>query len=116
MGNVTGRVFITVNGQRLRSREGASLETGGLTRTAATSDSGVDGFSDAIAVPTVDFEINHTATTRLEDIHAIVDGVLTFETDTGRIYTLNGATSTTPPKLVKGVVTCQFQGKECIEG
>jgi Phage tail tube protein len=116
MGDITGRVFITVNGQRLRSREGASLETGGIARTAAVSDAGVDGFTDAISVPTVDFELNHSANTRLEDIHSVVNGVLTFETDTGRIYTLNGATSTTPPKLVKGVVTCQFQGKECIEG
>ena len=116
MSSVTGRVYITVNGQRIRSRAGATLDTGGLTRTAAMSDAGVDGFSATNAVPQVDCEINHTASTRLEDLHAIEDGVLTFETDTGRIYTITGATSTTPPKLSNGVVTLQFQGRECIEG
>ncbi|WP_454908383.1 phage tail tube protein [Variovorax gossypii] len=116
MPTVTGRVFISVNGQRIRSREGATLETGGINRTAATSDAGVDGFTEAVAVPQVDCEVNHTANTSLDALHSVVDGVLTFETDTGRIYTLNGATSTTPPKLSKGVVTLQYQGKECIEG
>ena len=56
MPSVTGRVFISLNGQRIRSRAGATLDTGGLTRTAAMSDAGVDGFSanpaarEAIAV------------------------------------------------------------------
>ena len=116
MTTVTGRIFITVNGQRLRSREGASLETGGVEREAQVSDAGVDGFSEKVSVPGVDFELTHTAQTRIEDIHAITDGVLTFETDSGRIYTLTGATSTKPPKLTKGVISCSFQGKECIEG
>lgn len=114
--SLTGRVFITINGQRQRSREGASLDTGGIARAPGVSDAGVDGFTESVAVPGVEFELNHSAATRLEDIHAIVDGVLVFETDTGRIYTLKGATSVAPPKLAKGVVSCHFQGKECIEG
>jgi hypothetical protein len=107
-------VFIALNGQRIRSKEGASLDTGGLKRDAQTSDAGVDGFSESVTAPTVDCRINHTAATSLTELHAF-KGTLTFETDTGRAYTLTNAWSSTPPKLEKGEVTLQFQATECIE-
>lgn len=116
MSQVTGRVFIALNGQRIRSKEGASLDTGGVKRDAAISDAGVDGFSESVTAPTVDCTINHTAETSLTELHAFRDGTLTFETDTGRVYTLVNAWSSMPPKVNKGEVTLQFQAQECIEG
>lgn len=115
MTQVTGRVFISLNGQRIRSKEGASLETGGIERDAAISDAGVDGYMEKVTAPKVTCKISHTAQTSLSDIQAF-NGTLTFETDTGRIYTLRDAWNAKPPKLEKGDVDLEFMAKECIEG
>ena len=116
MTQVTGRVFVSLNGQRIRSKEGASLETGGVEREAALSDAGVDGYMEKITAPKVDCKINHTDVTSMTDIQSFKDGTLTFETDTGRIYTLRDAWCAKPPKLEKGEVTLEFQAVECLEG
>lgn len=115
MAQVTGRVFIALNGQRIRSKEGASLNTGGQENEPAISDAGVDGHTGKITAPSVECKINHTAQTRLADIQAF-RGTLTFETDTGVVYTLIEAWNAKPPKLEKGEVTLEFGAVECIEG
>lgn len=115
MAQVTGRIFISLNGARIRSKEGASLETGGVEREASISDAGVDGYMEKITAPKVDCKISHTDQTRLSDLQDFT-GTLTFETDTGRVYTLVGAWNAKPPKLEKGEVTLEFMAQECIEG
>lgn len=115
MAQVTGRIFISLNGQRIRSKEGASLETGGVERDAANSDSGVDGFTEKIVPPKVECKISHTAQTKLKELQAFT-GTLTFETDTGSVYTLIEAWCAKPPKLEKGEVSLEFGAVECIEG
>lgn len=116
MTQIAGKVFVTINGQRLRSKEGASLETGGIEREAVISDSGVDGFMEKHTAPKVDCKISLTNDIRLQDIQAFRDGTLTFETDTGRVYTLIGAWNAKPPKLEKGEVSLEFGAVECLEG
>lgn len=116
MSQLTGRVFISINGQKYRSKEGASLDVGGLVREAATSDSGVDGFVEKYTQAAVDFAINHKPEISLTAIHSITDGTLLFQTDTGSVFTLREAWSATPPKLVKGEVSLRFESVECIEG
>ncbi len=116
MPQVTGRAYISLNGQRLRSKEGAKLNTGGVEREAQLSDSGVDGFSEKTAVPQVDCTINHTAEISLADIQNFKDGTLVFETDTGKVFTLTDAFCARPPELTKGEASLVFQGTECLEG
>lgn len=116
MTQVTGKVFIALNGERIRSKEGASLETGGAERTAETSDAGVDGYSEKTAVPRVECRINHTAATSLKALQDFRDGTLVFETDTGKVFTLTDAWCARPPKLTKGEVELSFEAKECLEG
>ncbi|MDO8776610.1 MAG: phage tail tube protein [Burkholderiaceae bacterium] len=114
MAQVSGRVFISLGGQRIRSKEGASLETGGVKRTASKSDAGVDGFTEEVVEPKVECKINHTAKTKLADLHAF-KGTMTFETDTGRVFTLIDSWSANPPKLEKGEVSLEYGAIECIE-
>jgi hypothetical protein len=116
MSQITGRVYITINGTRLRSKEGARLNVGGPEREAVTSDAGVDGYAERIAVPMVDFSINHTPTISLTQLQGLVGATLIFETDTGSIFTLQGAWCAKPPEMSKGDVSLQFMGTECIEG
>ena len=115
MTQVTGRAFISLGGNRLRSKEGSELDTGGLEREAVTSDAGVDGHTEKTVAPSVSFKLSHTTATKLSEIHAY-KGTLTFETDTGVVYTLTDSFSKKPPKLVKGEVSCEFGAAECIEG
>ena len=116
MAQVTGRIFISLNGKRIRSKDGASLDTGGVTRDAALSDAGVDGFTEAVAAPSVTCEVNHTADISVDDFKNFKDGTLTFETDTGKVFTLTNAWCSKPPKLAKGVIPLEFMGTECLEG
>lgn len=116
MSHQTGRAFISLNGQRIRSKEGATLNTGGIQRQAAVSDAGVDGFTESVVPPQVQCKINHNAQLSLKDIHAFKDGTLVFETDTGKVFTLVGAWSATPPAMSKGEVDLTFEAMECLEG
>lgn len=116
MTQVTGRIFIALNGQSIRSKEGASLEVGGVDREAQTSDSGVDGYAEKVVPPKVECKVNHTADTSVTAFRDFKDGTLTFQTDTGRIFTLTGAWCATPPKMDKGEISLTFGARECIEG
>lgn len=115
MTQVTGRAFISLNGQRIRSKEGASLDIGGVERDPVTSDAGVDGFSEKVVPPMVVCKISHTANTKLKDLQAFKNGTLLFETDSGRVYTVTDAWCAKPPKVEKGEVALEFSGTECLE-
>ena len=117
MAQVTGRVYISVGGRRLRSKPGATLNTGGVSRSPVLSDSGVDGYSETTVSPQVDCTISHTSDISLTDLGAIVNETLRFQTDTGVSYTIRNAWCAAPPTLgAGGEVTLVFNGIECIEG
>lgn len=116
MAQVSGRVFISVNGTRLRSKEGAKLNTGGIEREAVTSDSGVDGYTEKFSAPQVDCTISLTTDVSLASLQALTGMTLTFETDIGKIFTLRDAWCAKAPELSKGEVTLVFNAVECIEG
>lgn len=116
MSQQTGRVVISISGQRYRSKEGATLDTGGKVREPALSDSGVDGFVERIVNPTVDFTLNHNPNISLTALQAMTNETLTFETDTGVIFTIREAWCAQAPKMTKGEVSLQFAGVECVEG
>lgn len=115
MAQIAGKVYISINGQRLRSKEGASLDIGGAARAPVISDSGVDGFTETVTVPKVSCKISLTDDIKLKELQAF-RGTLVFETDTGRVYTLQDAWCVNPPTLEKGEVSLEFNAVECIEG
>lgn len=116
MTQVTGRVFIALNGQRIRSKDGATLDMGGVKRDAQMSDAGVDGYSETVVAASAECKINDTAEIRAADLHNFKDGTIVFETDTGKAYTLTNAWSAEPPKLTKGEWSLKFEAVECLEG
>lgn len=115
MAQVTGRVFIKWNGQRLPSKAGASLSyaPGNITRQMEVSDRQVEGFSQKLEAPTVDATFVHSASFDIDAIHAASDSTLVFETDTGLAYILRGAVSLSAPKLSGGEVSFQFGALSC---
>lgn len=46
MTQFAGRVFISINGSRQRSKSGAKLNVGGVERTAVETDVGVVGYTE----------------------------------------------------------------------
>lgn len=116
MAQVTGRIFIALNGQRIRSKEKSSLDMGGVERTAEISDSGVDGPSEKVVPPKISCKVNHTAEISMKDLADFKDGTIVFETDTGRVYTVTEAWCSKPPVLEGGEIALEFMGVECLEG
>ena len=111
---VTGRVFVTVNGQRLASKEGAKLDIGGVTRTGVKGDTGVHGYMEATEIPFIECTISHMAATDLEAIAAFSMESVVFQTDTGQTYSLSQAWLAKPPELSKGEVQLKFEGITCV--
>lgn len=112
---VTGRVFVAVNGKRLRSKEGAKLKFGGVEREAVMGDTGVLGYSEKTSAPEVECTIAHMADTSLKELTDFADGSVQFETDTGKVFQLSGAWCAGGLELDKGEVKVKFQGMNCEE-
>lgn len=115
MAQVTGRVFITVAGKRLASKEGAKLMMGDTPRTPVVGDSGVIGYSEGVGVPGVECTIAHTADVSLTQFAAITAGSISFDTDTGKSFVLSGAWYAGGTELEKGEVKLTFNALDCRE-
>lgn len=111
MAQVTGVVYIKVDGELLRSKEGAKINLGGKERTMQTGHS-VYGYSEKVVPSMVEFTLAHTAADDLLDIQDKVDSTLEFETDTGITYIVNNAVCTKPAELTggEGDVSLEFSG------
>jgi len=115
MSKVTGRVFINVAGfGKLRSRPGATINFGGVTRSAVVSDAGVDGYNETIIAPQVSCSISHVAGLDVIALNNIVDDTLQFETDTGVTYKLQECWLSEPAELngESGEISLTFMGKQ----
>lgn len=112
---VTGRVFITIKGARMASREGAKLKYGGVERKAEEADTGVVGFSEKTGVPGCEFTLVHTGQTSLAELQAMTAETLTFETDTKKSFILIGAWCAGGLELSKSEVQVKFEALDCKE-
>jgi len=115
MAQVTGRVFITVAGKRLASKEGAKLMYGGVSRETVVADTGVVGFSEKTEAPGVECVIPHTSDVKLADYRAMTAATISFDTDTGASFVLNGAWCGNALELEKGEVKLVFGALDCKE-
>lgn len=109
---ITGRIRISLKGKLLRSKAGAKLNLGGVQRNAVLGDSGPLGFSEETMPPSIEGVIMHTAGTDLEELKAITDENIPFETDTGVTYVLRNAWLENTVELTggEGEVPVKFVG------
>lgn len=99
---ITGRCWVSVNGALLRSKTGAKLTgVGGIERKAVTGPQVWGHVENAIA-PTIEATLVHTPDLSLRTLNSIVDGTVTFETDTGVTFVLRHAWCQTAPGVVEG--------------
>ena len=116
MAQVTGIVYIHANGSLLRTKEGATLMTGGQERTAQVGHR-VYGFAEKIVPSTVTMTLAHTADTDIEELNGLTDATLVFECDTGVSYLIANAFTTKPVELTagEGDLALEMQGDPALE-
>jgi hypothetical protein len=115
MAQITGRIAIIVRGERLSSKEGATLQFSDFEREGVAGDAGVLGYSEKTSIPQIEATIAHSAQTRLADFQAMEDETVSFDADTGTSYVLRNAWCTNALELSKGEVKITFQGIKCEE-
>ncbi|GAA5783939.1 Mu-like prophage FluMu tail tube protein [Chitiniphilus shinanonensis] len=110
-----GRVFVNIDGVRLRSKSGAKLNIGGVERTPVETDLGTVGYTEKTKTPTVECTIILARDTDLVALGALADVTLVFETDIGVSYVLKDAFVTEPPEFTggEGEVSLKFAGTRC---
>lgn len=117
MAKVFGRATIKANGKLLDSNKGASLDVGGVKRTSKMTSRGRAGSIEEQAPCVIECSIPMTGDVSLKQLQALVDITISFETDTGRVYTVPHSDLMDPPKIddQSGDATLKFEGDEALE-
>ncbi|XQE65770.1 phage tail tube protein [Pseudomonas sp. P3C3] len=105
-----GRATISFNGQRLRSKPGATLNLGGVARTPDPLDDGSVGFTEATAAPELSCSVPLTRDLDVEGLRALTGANVVFESDTGRSWVIRDA-FTVDAITVGADVAIKFSGQ-----
>lgn len=104
MSQATGRVTVKLNGDVFGSMPGASIDLGGIVREPVVTDQGDVRYRESTKASEIKATLVHVAALDLHAIRSVVDGVGTFETDTGVVYTVRGCFCKDMGELVNGEV------------
>lgn len=115
MANVTGKVFITVNGKRLASKAGAKLNFASEEGEMVMAESGPVGARYTPVAPGFECTIIHTDETSMTELGAIRAGAASFDTDSGKSYVLSGVYYLKGNELSGGEVSYTFGALDCRE-
>ncbi|MEL6183072.1 MAG: phage tail tube protein [Myxococcota bacterium] len=111
---LTGISFVTVNGiGRLRVKEDSvDFNSGGAERTDHYANQEFAGFTEKTVGATLSLTILHASDVDQVAIRDYVDGEITFETDTGVVWSIPNAYCKTPPDLsvAEAELTTEFGG------
>jgi hypothetical protein len=117
MPQVTGTVYLYVNGKSLRSKDGAKLDTGGKERTAQVAGGQVVGFSEKVVPAKIEATLAHMADTKVGDLNGFTDATAVFECDTGVSYLIANAFTAKPVVITggDGDAAIELQGEPAVE-
>lgn len=105
-----GRATLTYNGKRLSSREGATLNLGGTSRTAEPLDDGSVGYYEATVAPELSCTVPLTRDLAVQELRDLTGATVVFESDTGLSWVIREA-FTTNTVSVGREVTLTFSGQ-----
>lgn len=91
MAQLLGRAYIKVDGDLLRSNDGAKIDLGGAMRDVITGSHTVHGFAEKIKASTVECEISLAKGDSLENLRNTTNATITFECDSGQTYIVREA-------------------------
>jgi len=114
---ITGKAKIKVNGKRLISESGATLNPGGFNRPPKTGGGEVHGYSEEDVAPSLECVVFHKKGMSITDLSDITDATVTFDTDTGVQFILRDAWTTEPAVLDagNGTVALKMSAISCDE-
>lgn len=117
MAQVSGTIVVKMNGRSLRSDAKSTMSLGGKERDAKYADHDLLGFCEKPIAASLKGTLYHTAESDLQGLADARNVTITFETDTGRVYTIRNAFSTKPPELTggDGEISIEFMGHAAIE-
>jgi hypothetical protein len=99
---VLGRAFIKMDGQSIETEGGAQLTLGGVMRTTRKSSGRVVGFSEEPQESRLECSVLLTAGVSLETFRQATAVTLSFEADTGQVWSVRNAHLTEPPQVTDG--------------
>ena len=115
---ITSRGFLDAGSLgRLPTKEGATINFGNMKREAVMGDEGVLGHSEVYdAAPSIKVTIVHAKNTDEEALKDFIGENLTYQTNSGKIYTLMNAWTVEPLELTvkDGQLEVLFNGTELI--
>jgi hypothetical protein len=102
-----GKAIIIVGGTRLESMPGATIDIGGVTRTTQIGANEVLGFTETPKASRIEASVSIRGGINVADLHA--RGVsITFEGDTGNLWSVANAWSVDPPVIDSGAGTAKL--------
>ncbi len=107
---VSGRATIKLDSDSLRTKPGSTLQIGGITREFDTTDQLQAYFRERGSVAVIKGTIIHASDTELVALRDWKNGTATFETDTGRVYTVANAAVANVGELSGGEVEVTIMG------
>lgn len=113
---VTGVCIIKMDGGTLRTKEGATINFGGVERTPQLADGRLIGYSEKPAPATISGTLAHTADTDVEALKNASNVTLVFQCDSGPGYLVREAFLTAPPELTggEGDLSVEFTGQPSV--
>lgn len=110
MATVFGRAFITVGGRRYNTKEGASLDIGGVERDPVVGDGGLAGSQEKIVSGKIECTFIASSDVRVTDIQAIKDANVSFDCDNGTSFVSSDAFNGPVPNLSRDGIKTTIYG------
>lgn len=112
---ITGKAIIRVDGQQWKTEDGATLDVGGVKRTAKMGGGNVYGYSEETTAPELECKVYHTKDTDATAIGKITSATVMFESDTGDAYVLREAFVLESAKIEAkdGTISVKFSAISC---
>ena len=108
-----GKAYIKMDGALLETLPGAKLDLGGVTREPVIGNNKVLGYAEKPKESMLECEIAVGRATDLEQFRQATDVTVTFEADTGQVWSIRNAWLVDPPQVSDsegGKVPLKFAG------
>jgi hypothetical protein len=112
----TGRVTLKIDGTPLRSKPGASMQIGGITRKGSMTDQAETLYQEEYVNGQMKCTIPHLNDTDVEKIRDFKNGTVQFVTDTNVTFTMAKAFYASSGELQNGELEVTFMGAPCTQG
>ncbi len=110
MAGVHGRAFITMNGQRFNSKEGATITMGGLVGEPVVGDGGLAGPQDKYEAGKIEATFIATEGVSVTTLQQLRKANVSFDSDNGKSFVSEDAFNGPLPELSRDGIKVTIHG------